>query len=171
MQQQAALVAAAAVAVAAVLTVDVLQARPLAQLNVKHSRRSGSASVVGRFHMGRSAQSTASLFTNFQYWWLPLVLRHCWPTNHAPAICWVLCRLLRQRSSMLPTLVGRSGRQALLAWRAMHHTFALYNMGEWIRIVGVFVCVICKQHSSSVCSASPYIACLYSPAHSCLDAC
>lgn len=31
---------------------------------------------------------------------------------------------------MLPTLVGRSSRQALLAWRAMHHSFALYGMGE-----------------------------------------
>jgi hypothetical protein len=48
----------------------------------------------------------------------------------ASAVLFVLCRLLRQRSSMLPTLLGRSGRQALLAWRAMHHTFALYNMGE-----------------------------------------
>jgi hypothetical protein len=31
---------------------------------------------------------------------------------------------------MLPTLVGRSGRQALLAFRMMNHTFALMGMGE-----------------------------------------
>jgi hypothetical protein len=41
-------------------------------------------------------------------------------------------RLLRQRSSMLPTLVGRSSRQALLAFRAMNHTFALFGAGEYL---------------------------------------
>jgi hypothetical protein len=41
-------------------------------------------------------------------------------------------RLLQQRSSMLPTLVARSSRHALAALRALHHTLAIYGLGEFV---------------------------------------
>ncbi|KAF8065813.1 hypothetical protein HT031_002873 [Scenedesmus sp. PABB004] len=39
-------------------------------------------------------------------------------------------RLLRQRGSAMPTLVGRSGRAALAAWRALHHSLAACGVDD-----------------------------------------
>jgi hypothetical protein len=32
---------------------------------------------------------------------------------------------------MMPTLVGRSSRSLLAAWRAMHHSISIFGLGGW----------------------------------------
>ncbi|WIA17050.1 hypothetical protein OEZ86_014232 [Tetradesmus obliquus] len=39
-------------------------------------------------------------------------------------------RLLRQRSNMMPTLVGRSSRSILAAWRAMHLSVSIFGLDD-----------------------------------------
>lgn len=90
------------------------QALLCAQHSGKHSKHCGNVNEAGRF--GRVA--------------LIAVLLMDLLSTFAGCVMCLMRRLLRQRSSMLPTIVGRSSRHALMAFRAMHHTLAIFGLGE-----------------------------------------